>query len=158
MADGGGSFERGLAVISHIAEQGETTVEKTAAALSLPLSTTYRYFRQLRDRGFVTELRGRYGPGPQMIALAGRHLTQAHLAEVGVGVLKEVVDAVGQTAVLIVRVGSRAMCLRRCRWPSRCSPVVRWCARSTRRGRRAAARRAPGSRTPGSPCTMLHGT
>jgi DNA-binding IclR family transcriptional regulator len=113
MANGGGSFERGLAVITHISEQGETTVEETAAALGLPLSTTYRYFRQLRDRGFVTELRGRYGPGPQMIALAGRHLTQAHLAEVGVGVLREVVDAVGETAVLIVRVGSRAMCLRR---------------------------------------------
>ncbi|HEX5510272.1 MAG TPA: IclR family transcriptional regulator [Actinomycetales bacterium] len=113
MADGGGSFERGLAVISHIAEQGETTVEETAATLGLPLSTTYRYIRQLRDRGFVTELRGRYGPGPQMIALAGRHLTQAHLAEVGVGVLREIVDAVGETAVLIVRVGSRAMCLRR---------------------------------------------
>ena len=55
-------------------------IERGCLALGLPLSTTYRYVRQLRDRGFVTELRGRYGPGPQMIALAGRHLTQAHLA------------------------------------------------------------------------------
>jgi DNA-binding IclR family transcriptional regulator len=100
-------------VISHLAEQGETTVEETAETLKLPLSTTYRYVKVLREHGFVTEVAGRYGPGPRMLALAGRHLTQTHLAEVGTGVLREIVEVVGETAVLIVRVGSRAMCLRR---------------------------------------------
>lgn len=107
------SFERGLMIISQVADRGETSVDEVAAAVGLPLSTTYRYMRTLRTHGFVAEADGRYVPGPQLLALSGRHLTQTHLAEVGFGVLGQVVEALEETAVMIVRVGSRALCLRR---------------------------------------------
>jgi IclR family transcriptional regulator, acetate operon repressor len=107
------SFERGLMILSEIAEGGDTTVESVALKLGIPASTTYRYFRQLRENGFLQEDAGRYRPGHALLALSGRHLTQSHLAEVGTAVLKSIVDAVGETAVMVIRVGTQAMCLRR---------------------------------------------
>ncbi|MEO5779552.1 MAG: IclR family transcriptional regulator [Arthrobacter oryzae] len=107
------SFERGLMILSAIAEAGDTTVESVALELGIPVSTTYRYFHQLKAHGFVQEDSGIYRPGHALLALSGRHLTQSHLAEVGTAVLKGIVDAVGETAVLVIRVGTQAMCLRR---------------------------------------------
>ncbi|WP_427006178.1 IclR family transcriptional regulator [Pseudarthrobacter sp. H2] len=107
------SFERGLLILSEVAEAGDTTVERVALKLGIPISTTYRYFHQLREHGFVQEDAGIYRPGRALLALSGRHLTQSHLAEVGTAVLRSVVDAVGETAVLIIRVGTQALCLRR---------------------------------------------
>ncbi|MBB6407016.1 IclR family transcriptional regulator [Arthrobacter sp. AZCC_0090] len=107
------SFERGLMILAEIADSGDATVEGVALKLGIPVSTTYRYFRQLRERGFVQEDAGIYRPGHALLALTGRHLTQSHLAEVGTAVLKSIVDAVGETAVMVIRVGTQAMCLRR---------------------------------------------
>ncbi|WP_427015548.1 IclR family transcriptional regulator [Pseudarthrobacter sp. P1] len=107
------SFERGLMILSEIADGGDTTVERVAQKLGMPVSTTYRYFRTMREHGFVQEDAGHYRPGHALLALSGRHLTQSHLAEVGTAVLKSIVDAVGETAVMVIRVGTQAMCLRR---------------------------------------------
>ncbi|OFI38517.1 IclR family transcriptional regulator [Arthrobacter sp. SW1] len=107
------SFERGLKILSAVADAGDTTVEAVASKLGIPVSSTYRYFRQLRELGFVQEDGGLYRPGRALLALTGRHLTQSHLAEVGTAVLKDIVDTVGETAVMVIRVGTRAMCLRR---------------------------------------------
>lgn len=107
------SFERGLMILSEVAEAGDTTVDGVSSKLGIPVSTTYRYFRQLKAHGFVQEDSGVYRPGPALLALSGRHLTQNHLAEVGTAVLKGIVDSVGETAVLVIRVGTQAMCLRR---------------------------------------------
>jgi DNA-binding IclR family transcriptional regulator len=45
--------------------------------------------------------------------LAGSHFAHAYLAEVGPAVLADIVRATGETAVMIIRVGTRALCLRR---------------------------------------------
>jgi len=107
------SLERGLTILSEVAGAGDTTVEEVAHRLGLPVSTTYRYIRTLRESGYLSEDAGIYRPGPALLALSGRHLVQTHLAEVGTAVLQGIVDAVGETAVLIIRVGTQAMCLRR---------------------------------------------
>ncbi|RIJ78688.1 IclR family transcriptional regulator [Nakamurella silvestris] len=107
------SLERGLEILAAVAGAGDTTVDGVARALGLPKSSTYRYIRTLREHGYVKEDAGVYRPGPALLALGGRHLVQNHLAEVGTAVLRGIVDAVGETAVLIIRVGTQAMCLRR---------------------------------------------
>jgi IclR family acetate operon transcriptional repressor len=107
------SFERGLAILAEVAADGDATIDAVATKLGIPQSTAYRYFKTLKDRGFVQEDGGRYRPGRALLELSGRRHVQSHLAEVGTAVLKDVVDAVGETAVMIIRVGTQAMCLRR---------------------------------------------
>ncbi|GAB4098427.1 IclR family transcriptional regulator [Sinomonas halotolerans] len=107
------SFERGLDILARIAEAGEASVESVAADLGIPPSSAYRYVRILRERGLVAEDAGLYGAGPALLELAGRHQRQARLAEVGGALARELADEIGETAVLVIRVGTRALCLRR---------------------------------------------
>src|SRR5690554_2032443 len=107
------SLERGLALLTELATSGEHTAQSLAMAVGLPVSTTYRYLRVLRDGDFVREDKGRYEPGFALIAFGGTHSAQSYLAEVGPAVLADIVGATGETAVMIVRVGTRALCLRR---------------------------------------------
>lgn len=107
------SLERGLAILEEIATGGDHTSATLAQATGLPVSTTYRYLRTLRERGFVRQDRSRYEPGPALLALTGRHFAQSHLAEIGPAVLGAIVELVGETCVLVIRIGTRALCLRR---------------------------------------------
>lgn len=108
----GSSFERGLAVMIEIASSGEVSVEKVAADLGIPLSTVYRYIRSLRRLDLIEERQGRYIPGWRLIELSGQHLTHTRLAEVGASILEAIVAATSETAVLTVRSGLSAICLR----------------------------------------------
>ena len=107
------SFERGLRILAEVAAHGDVTVESVAKKLGMPTSTAYRFFKSLREQGFVVEDDGHYRPGHVMLRVAGQHRAQSYLAEVGNAVLREIVDQVGETAVMIVRIGTQAMCLRR---------------------------------------------
>lgn len=107
------SLERGLALLAEVARPGEHTAASLAASVQLPLSTTYRYLRVLREGLFIHEDRGRYEPGSALASLGGTHSAQTYLAEVGPAVLADIVQATGETAVMVVRVGTRALCLRR---------------------------------------------
>lgn len=107
------SLDRGLSLLEQIAASSEQDARSLASSVDLPLSTTYRYLRVLRDRGFARETDGYYEPGPAALALLGRHTTQAHLAELSPALLAAVVAELGETALLIVRVGVQALCLAR---------------------------------------------
>src|SRR5690554_1125663 len=107
------SLERGLALLAEISAAGEHTAQSLALAVGLPVSTTYRYLRVLRDGDFIREERGRYEPGFALVAFGGTHSAQSYLAEVGPAMLGEIMASTGETAVMIVRVGTRALCLRR---------------------------------------------
>lgn len=107
------SLERGLRILGHVAEFGEASAESIATEVGIPVSSTYRYIRTLCDAGYIVEQAGVYLPGRQLLGLAGRHVTQSHLADIGTPVLKGIVSALGETAVIIVRVGRKAICLRR---------------------------------------------
>lgn len=107
------SFERGLRILAEIVTDGETSVEAVAEKLGIPSSTAYRYFKVLREQNFVIEEEGRYRPGQVLLRGSGHHQAQSYLAEVGNAVLREIVDQVGETAVMIMRIGSQAICLRR---------------------------------------------
>jgi DNA-binding IclR family transcriptional regulator len=107
------SLERGLDVLSAVAARGELSIEQLADELDLPLSTTYRYVRALREWGFVDGDDSRYIAGARLVELGGRHFTTSHLADVGTALLRQLMHDTGETAVMIVRVGDHAMCLRR---------------------------------------------
>ncbi|MFF4762048.1 IclR family transcriptional regulator [Streptomyces sp. NPDC001292] len=113
----GVSFQRGLNVLISVAESGESRVEKIAADAGIPVSTVYRYLRTLRELDLVEERAGTYAPGWRLLEISGQHLTHTRLVELGHGLLQELTDATGETAVLTVRVGTRAMCLRQTQSP-----------------------------------------
>lgn len=108
----GSSFERGLAVMIRIASSGEISVEDIARDLGIPVSTVYRYIRSLRRLELIEVRQGRYIPGWRLIELSGQHLTHTRLAEIGASILQSITDATSETAVLTVRSGLHAICLR----------------------------------------------
>lgn len=106
------SFSRGLDVLIAIARNGQATAAELADELGLAPSTTYRYIRSLRDYGLIEESQGVYVPGWRLMEISGQHLTHTRLAEVCGPYLKTLTYQTGETAVLAVRAGSHAICLR----------------------------------------------
>lgn len=109
---GGASFHRGLRVLICIAEAGEIRADQVAEETELPLSTVYRYLRMLREVELVEERGGSYVPGWRLLEISGQHMTHTKLVELGDRILRDLAETTGETAVLTVRVGAQAMCLR----------------------------------------------
>lgn len=109
---GGASFTRGLRVLICVAESGEARADQIAADVGVPLSTVYRYLRTLRELDFVEERDSAYVPGWRLLELAGQDLAHTRLVELGHSFLREIAQATGETAVLTVRAGTQALCLR----------------------------------------------
>ncbi|HRQ01128.1 MAG TPA: IclR family transcriptional regulator [Terrimesophilobacter sp.] len=107
------SLERGLSLLEEIAAVSEQDARSLASRVGVPLSTTYRYLKSLRERGFVRETEGRYEPGPAALALLGRDTTQARLAALAPSVLDGLVTALGETSLMLVRTGVQALCVAR---------------------------------------------
>lgn len=103
---------RGLRVLSCVAESGETTARMLSKELDLPLSTTYRYLKTLREFDLVEEFDGRYLPSSRMSSWSGSNATRSHLLEVGHRFLRRLSTSTGRTSVLAVREGRNAVCLR----------------------------------------------
>lgn len=106
------SFTRGLDVLIAIARNGQVTVAEVADELGLATSTAYRYVRSLRDYGLIEESQGVYVPGWRLMEISGEHLVHTRLAEVSGEYLRTLTYQTGETAVLAVRAGSHAICLR----------------------------------------------
>lgn len=114
---GSASFLRGLNVLITVAESGEVRADQVAADLGIPLSTVYRYLRTLRELDLIEERDRSYVPGWRLLELAGLDVARTRLVELGHSVLREVSQATGETAVLTVRAGTRAVCLRQVESP-----------------------------------------
>ncbi|MDJ0357106.1 IclR family transcriptional regulator [Paenarthrobacter sp. PH39-S1] len=110
--EGQSSFERGLAVMMCVAARGDVTIVDIAEEVGVPASTVYRYVKTLRGLSLIEEHHGSYIPGWRLLELSGQHLTHTRLAELGVTVLESIVEGTAETAVLTVRSGLNAICLR----------------------------------------------
>jgi DNA-binding IclR family transcriptional regulator len=108
----GVSFTRGLNVLVIVAESGEARADEVAAELGLPVSTVYRYLRTLRDMDLVEERDSSYLPGWRLLRLAGLDAVRTRLVQFSHPVLREISRSTGETSVLTVRAGTRAVCLR----------------------------------------------
>ncbi len=111
-ADRDTALTRGLRVLIQVAETGETNAKQLAAELGLPLSTTYRYLKTLRDFDLVEEFDGRYLPSSRLSSWSGHAATRSHLLELGQPFLRRLSARTGRTSVLAVREGRNAVCLR----------------------------------------------
>lgn len=108
----GVSFLRGMRILTCVAEAGTLRADQIAVETEVPLSTVYRYLKTLRSLELLEEHDGSYVAGWRLLELSGQHLTHTRLVELGHAFLTELSTTTGETAVLTVRVGTRAMCLR----------------------------------------------
>ncbi len=88
------------------------TISEIAEDVDVPASTVYRYAKSLRRLSLIEEHHGSYTPGWRLLEMSGQHLTHTKLAELGVTVLESIVEGTAETAVLTVRSGLNAICLR----------------------------------------------
>lgn len=105
------SLDRGLSLLRTILEGGPARADELAAAVGLPLSTTYRYLRTLRTSGFITDAGGVFAPGPALDPTAPPSIGRADLVASAAPVLQHLAELTGETAVLVVRVGLHAVCI-----------------------------------------------
>lgn len=107
-SSGYGSLHRGLQIVGLVQDRGRITVAEIADAMSIPLSTAYRYIRTLRETDFLVDDEGYIAPGPRM----AEHSTEkTHLVDVAKPVLQQLRDATGLTVLLLVRVHTMALCI-----------------------------------------------
>ncbi|HYM83665.1 MAG TPA: helix-turn-helix domain-containing protein, partial [Candidatus Dormibacteraeota bacterium] len=105
------AFARGLRVLLAVADRGEVRADDLAAALSMPVSTVYRYLRTLAAFGFVDRREGRFGLGPRLLIGGGAVVTSERLIRAADPVLRSLADRSGETALVMRRIGLSAVCL-----------------------------------------------
>ena len=104
------TFARGLEVLAVMMEE-PPRVDAAAERLHVPLSTVYRYVRTAKALGFLEERDGRYVPGLRLLHLARREHWHERLAALAQPVLQALVRDLHESAFLLVREGTQAVCL-----------------------------------------------
>lgn len=107
----GSSFGKGLAVLAWVLEHHGARADEIAGALALPISTTYRYLRTLRALEFVADSDGAFSPGSRIPGHSDE-LPAARIGTVAAPFLQHLSEATGETALLTVRHGIHAICVR----------------------------------------------
>ena len=88
------------------------TVPQAASEVDLPVSTVYRFIRELSRFGLVVEIgEGLYALGPRLVHLGGPATLYAQLRHVLHPVLHELSTETGETALATVRSGLMALTL-----------------------------------------------
>jgi DNA-binding IclR family transcriptional regulator len=105
------SFARGLKVLITVADRGEVRADELSTLLEIPVSTVYRYLRTLAAFGFVERHDGGYRLGPRVTIGSGALVTAETLLRAAGPALHRLVEESGETAAIMRRVGTSAMCL-----------------------------------------------
>lgn len=105
------SFARGLRLLRIVAERPGARADELAAQLGMPVSTIYRYLRTLAEAGFVERRGGSYHLDPSILIGGGAKVTSALLVAAAGPVLASLARRAGETALLMRRVGTAAVCL-----------------------------------------------
>ncbi len=105
------SLSRGLRMLLTVADHGTIRADVLATLLGMPLSTVYRYLRTLTDFGFVERNGGVYKLGMRLTILQGSRIDSGMLVRVADSVLRSLVQATEETALIMTRVGLSALCL-----------------------------------------------
>ncbi len=105
------SLVRGLDILFHVAESSEpVTASQLAADLQLPRPTVYRLLDTLVGRGLVARQGRTIVPTPRLLML-GTSRTALSMERVVRPHLQWLVEAVGETVGLHVRVGDHRRCI-----------------------------------------------
>jgi DNA-binding IclR family transcriptional regulator len=105
------SFARGLRLLLTIADRGEVRADELGSLLDMPISTVYRYLRTLGDFGFVDRRGGMFRLGPKLLIGSGATVSAERLIRHADAALRMLVDATGETAVIVRRIGVSCVCL-----------------------------------------------
>lgn len=83
-------------------QDGEVSIKVASERIGLPPSTVHRLLNLMMQEGFVE--RSPPGPGyrvgPELLGLAGRIVARSDLRSIALPIMREVVDAFGETCVL----------------------------------------------------------
>ena len=98
-AAGGGTLEKGLAIVQFVGERGEVTAAAVTEAFGLSRSATYRLLDRLRTGGYLQESGkpGGYRLGPRMVVIGLAALNQMDLMHVAPPLLGPLAQAAGET-------------------------------------------------------------
>lgn len=113
------SLARGLRVLLAFHNASERTVSDIAAELEMPVSTVYRFLRELRRFGLVMELAdGEYTVGSSLVELALGTWFYTFLRERIEPTLHRLVLRSGETAMAVVRKGVEAQTISQVESPN----------------------------------------
>lgn len=110
-SDGAGhrTFDRGLAVLTAIADLGVLRVREIAERTGLPPSTTYRYLRSLVAAGLVSADDGRYWLGERLGGSAEAAGTHERFRQAYELLMSNLAARSRETVLLTTRVGLSAL-------------------------------------------------
>ncbi|MFG1925983.1 IclR family transcriptional regulator [Cryptosporangium sp. NPDC048952] len=115
MTSAPGALDRGLGILRLVAQHRRLPVSGIADALGLSRATAYRLVERLREEGWLIS-EGHGGPvrlGPVAAQLAAAALESVNLRDVAIPVLRELVEATGETANLAVPNGAEMVFVAR---------------------------------------------
>ncbi len=114
------SLGRGLRVLLALAGGSSRTIAEISQELGLPLSTVYRYLRELRRFRLAEEVvPGSYAAGSALLALSLSTPFREQLRLHGEPTLRRLVDRFGETATMAIRVDTSALVVAQVESPER---------------------------------------
>ncbi|SBW07809.1 Transcriptional regulator, IclR family, C-terminal domain protein [uncultured delta proteobacterium] len=122
------SLDRALRVLEQLGEKGEpVSISELAEATQLPPSTVHRILQTFAKKDYVahnpqTHL---YHLGPAWIQIGAAAARMVNLSEVCRPVLTELMQATGEDAFLVVRVGRHGVAIERVEGPNTLKVVER---------------------------------
>jgi len=111
------SFAKGLRVLGALADSGPLRIETIARQTQLPVSSVYRYVRDLVAAGLLESHEGIYHPGERIAQMARVTSWTDNLSRLGTPILRDLTEQTGETSMLTVRVGRSALVLEQVESP-----------------------------------------
>ena len=92
----------------------ELTAEEICELIDAPRSTTYRYIRVLRDKGFLEKSpAGAFRLGPRLLQLGRIARSRLDISDIALPVMEEIAWQTRETVLLTRLFGSNAVCVER---------------------------------------------
>jgi len=96
----------------------ELTAEEICELIDAPRSTTYRYIRVLRDKGFLEKSpAGAFRLGPRLLQLGRIARSRLDISDIALPVMEEIARQTRETVLLTRLFGSNAVCVERIEGP-----------------------------------------
>jgi DNA-binding IclR family transcriptional regulator len=96
----------------------ELSAEEICELIDAPRSTTYRYIRILRDKGFLERSpAGAFRLGPRLLQLGRIARSRLDISDIALPVMEEIARQTRETVLLTRLFGSNAVCVERIEGP-----------------------------------------
>jgi DNA-binding IclR family transcriptional regulator len=112
------AYGRVLDLLLAFSDRPTWSVDELADRLGDTKSTTYRLMKSLRDRDLIVrQASGGYALGPVILTLASNAMTEGSLPEVALPVMRQLAVDSGESVILTVVVGDKALALEQVSGP-----------------------------------------